>query len=348
MLSACEPVAIDPQNGSNLEIKPGPGSGDIDSGKPFQTRATLRLNLCGVGLWGGLVLELPDGTIVQPWSAAEQRIADFPAVPNKVVSIDFEEVPRDSRYDTVPRCMAYSPLEAQIAKVVKINRITTENSGMDVPPPYIIDPRIIGGGDTKIPLEATATVRQNICGLGIWGSLVLELDNGDVLQPWELAPSAVGLAKMHLENGQKVVIKYHEMIRDGRYDSAVTCAAIGPYSDQIKGAIKIYALSAAGLNEPPTSSNYTITAEVVDWGCAAFGVWQGIQFKTENGTYLQPWELLPHIAPSAFALQAGQKIALVYAVKSLDDRYKDVQVCPTLAPPPATQPIQVIGLRILP
>ncbi len=332
LLAACEPVALDPQNGANLGTKPGPGSGGIDSGKPFQTQATLRQNLCGVGLWGGLVLELPDGTIVQPWSAADQQVADFPAVANRVVSVDFEEVPRDNRYDTIPRCMAYSPLEAQIAKVVKINRIKAEN----------------GGGDNKLPLEATVTVRQNTCGLGIWGSLVLELDNGDVLQPWELAPSAAGLAKINLENGQKVRIKYHVMARDNRYDSAVTCAAIGAYSDRIKGAIKIYALRADDQPEPPTSRKYTVTAEVVDWGCAAFGVWQGIQFKTDSGAYLQPWELLPRIDPSAFALKAGQKVALTYAAKTPDDRYKEVQVCPTFAPLPAAQPIQVVGLRILP
>lgn len=83
----------------------------------------------------------------------------------------------------------------------------------------------------------TVTLRNNICGVGLWGSFVLELENGDIVQPW--ATDSADLAKMELKDGQKIKVSFSEMQKDKRYDNVITCKAIGAYSDKIKAVVKI-------------------------------------------------------------------------------------------------------------
>lgn len=191
-----------------------------------------------------------------------------------------------------------------------------------------------------------ATVRNNICGVGLWGSYVLELENGDIVQPW--AADSASLSDLQLADGQKINVSFSKMDRDNRYDNRVVCLAIGPY--QSKYAVNIHCIKPILQTHKPenhSDSIFTITAEVVDWTCAAVGVWDGIQFKTEKGEYLQPWELLLKIVPSAIELKAQQQVSITYSVMKADNRYKNKQVCPTFAALPRTTVIRVHNISIL-
>ena len=188
--------------------------------------------------------------------------------------------------------------------------------------------------------QTTATVRNNICGVGLWGGLVLELENGDIVQPW--AADSSYIAKLDLRDGQKININFSEIKKDNRYDNVITCLAIGEYANRIKYAVQIHCLAL--MQEDLV---LTITADVVDWGCATVGVWDGIQFKTDKGEYLQPWELLLKIDPKAIDLKAQQQVVITYTLMKTDDRYKDKQVCPTFAALPAASAIRVHNITIL-
>lgn len=86
-------------------------------------------------------------------------------------------------------------------------------------------------------ISVTATVRNNICSVGLWGGFVLELENGDIVQPW--ASDSPDLAKLELKDGQKIKVNFSEMKKDNRYDNVITCLAIGQYADKIKAVVKI-------------------------------------------------------------------------------------------------------------
>lgn len=94
-----------------------------------------------------------------------------------------------------------------------------------------------GSGSATCDTGVTVTLRNNICGVGLWGSFVLELENGDIVQPW--ASDSADLAKMELKDGQKIKVSFSEMQKDNRYDNVITCAAIGAYSDKIKAVVKV-------------------------------------------------------------------------------------------------------------
>lgn len=94
--------------------------------------------------------------------------------------------------------------------------------------------------DCGCKAKTTATVRNNICGIGLWGAFVLELENGDILQPW--AADSTHFAKMQLKDGQKITISFSEMQKDNRYDNVMTCAAIGQYWN-FKAAINIHCIA---------------------------------------------------------------------------------------------------------
>lgn len=191
-----------------------------------------------------------------------------------------------------------------------------------------------------------ATVRNNICGVGLWGSYVLELENGDVVQPW--AADSASLSNLKLVDGQKINVSFSKMDKDDRYNNKFVCLAIGPYLS--KYAVNIHCVKSNLQTHKPENrpdSIFTVTAEVVDWTCAAVGVWDGIQFKTDKNEYLQPWELLLKIVPSAIELKAQQQVSITYSVMKADDRYKNKQVCPTFAALPLSTVIRVHNITIL-
>ncbi len=198
--------------------------------------------------------------------------------------------------------------------------------------------------DCGCKTKTTATVRNNICGVGVWGGIVLELENGDIVQPW--AADSTHFAKMQLKDGQKIKISFSEMQKDNRYDNTIVCMALGPYTDKIKATIKIHCI--APLDKPSNEDLIlTTTAEVVDWDCASVGVWNGIQFKTDKGEYLQPWELILKIDPKVIELKAKQQVTITYSLMKADDRYKDKQVCPTFAALPAATTVRIHNITIL-
>jgi hypothetical protein len=218
-LASCNQASITPESDTNLVKKPTNGTPIQEWPGNCKTQAIVRHNLCGIGLWGPYVLELADGTIIQPWSASDD-IAKLKVEAGMPLVIGWAEVERDNRHDQGMRCKAMGEYEARIAKTVHVHCLTVK-------------------ADSALTTKTTATVRDNICGLGVWGAFVLELKNGDVLQPWELAPS---LAKTDLKVGQVISIEYVGVARDNRYDDVFTCRALGPYTDRIKGAIKISGL----------------------------------------------------------------------------------------------------------
>ena len=76
------------------------------------------------------------------------------------------------------------------------------------------------------PCNTTATFRHNLCGVGVWGAYVLELNDGRILQPWS---SNIDAKQVQPVPGMQVQIGYTVVPRDNRYDSIMTCMAIGPY-----------------------------------------------------------------------------------------------------------------------
>jgi hypothetical protein len=285
-------------------------------------KATVRHNLCGIGLWGSYVLELEDGTIVQPWSAANEEVEGFKPEANTTVLLSFDERQKDNRYDNIIRCKALGEYETRISKIANIKCIVAED---------------------KTACTINATVRHNICGVGLWGALVLELENGEVLQPW--SAKYENISKLKLSANQKVKIAVTEVKRDNRYDNVITCAAVGIYSEKITKAVSIDCITLIG--EPIDDKIYTANVEVVDFDCAAVGVWGGIQFKTEKGEHFQPWTVVDKIKPKEVTLTNQQKVKITYSFVSYDDKYKDITVCPTFAPLPSAKAVKIHEIAIV-
>jgi hypothetical protein len=88
-----------------------------------------------------------------------------------------------------------------------------------------------------------ATFRNNLCGVGLWGAYVLELENGEIVQPWD-APTEVG--KFVPLPNQEVRITVATVARDGRYDNLPVCMAFGPFTDKIARQVRIECLTIDG------------------------------------------------------------------------------------------------------
>jgi len=284
-------------------------------------KATVRHNLCGIGLWGSYVLELEDGTIVQPWSAANEEVANFKPEKDTKVYVSFDERQKDNRYDNLIRCKAIGEYETRISKIANIKCIVAEG---------------------KENCTINATVRHNLCGFGLWGDLVLELENGEVVQPWSAKEESI--AKMKLLPNQKVKVALTEVPRDDKYKNIAVCLALGPYTERLKKAVRVDCITLVG--EPIDEKVYTKTVEVVDFGCAAAGVWNGIQFKTEEGEHLQPWTVGEKVKANEVRLSANQKVTITFSQVPYDDRYKEVKVCPTFAPLPTAKAVKIFEIVV--
>ncbi|MCU0448686.1 MAG: hypothetical protein MUC97_02420 [Bernardetiaceae bacterium] len=101
----------------------------------------------------------------------------------------------------------------------------------------------VGAEDDPQPdCNLKATFRHNLCGMGVWGAFVLELENGEVVQPWA--------ADAHLTNftpgpDQTVWVQIATTERDNRYEGVPTCRALGPYTERIGRAVRILCLAPA-------------------------------------------------------------------------------------------------------
>ncbi len=284
-------------------------------------KATVRHNLCGIGLWGSYVLELEDGTIVQPWSAANEEVTSFKPEKDTKVYVSFEERQKDNRYDNLIRCKAIGEYETRISKVANIKCIVAEG---------------------KENCTINATVRHNLCGFGLWGDLVLELENGEVVQPWSAKDE--NIAKIKLLPNQKVKVAITEVPRDDKYKNVFVCLALGQYTERLKKAVRVDCITLVG--EPIDEKIYTKTVEVVDFGCASAGVWNGIQFKTEEGEHLQPWTVDQKVKANEVKLSANQKVTITFSQVPYDDRYKEVKVCPTFAPLPTAKAVKIFEIVV--
>lgn len=76
--------------------------------------------------------------------------------------------------------------------------------------------------------ETYVTVTNVGCGVGVWGSKWLQLDNGDLLQPWLSNNTAP------IEAGQRYRISYAPAVRDNLYDSVITCMALVPFGTPVR------------------------------------------------------------------------------------------------------------------
>lgn len=83
--------------------------------------AVFRYNMCGVGLWGGMVLELENGEIVQPWYTDKDEIRNFQPKKDLPVRVSITEVPRDTRYADVVTCMAIGEYQDRISRYVRVD-----------------------------------------------------------------------------------------------------------------------------------------------------------------------------------------------------------------------------------
>ncbi|MCU0448687.1 MAG: hypothetical protein MUC97_02425 [Bernardetiaceae bacterium] len=91
----------------------------------------------------------------------------------------------------------------------------------------------------------TATFRNNLCGYGAWGAYVLEMENGEIVQPWVATGD---LANFKPSPNQKVRLTVSTVERDDRYNNVAICQALGPYSGRMGRAGQITCLSP--VDEP--------------------------------------------------------------------------------------------------
>ncbi|MCU0448688.1 MAG: hypothetical protein MUC97_02430 [Bernardetiaceae bacterium] len=91
----------------------------------------------------------------------------------------------------------------------------------------------------------TATFRNNLCGYGAWGAYVLEMENGEIVQPWVATGD---LANFRPTPNQKVRLTVSTVERDDRYNNVAICMAMGPYTERIGRAVQITCLSP--VDEP--------------------------------------------------------------------------------------------------
>ncbi len=89
-----------------------------------------------------------------------------------------------------------------------------------------------GFGDVKpdiLPCSTRVTVITATCGNGAFQNKWLQLESGEILQPFE---NQTDIAT--IEPGQKYLIGYDLMRRDNRYDGQINCLAMPPAAQPIR------------------------------------------------------------------------------------------------------------------
>lgn len=89
-----------------------------------------------------------------------------------------------------------------------------------------------------------ATFRYNMCGVGLWGgAMVLELENGDIVQPWYTDDA--NIRNFTPQKDMKVRVTLTEVPLDDRYAHVITCMAVGEYQGRIKRYVRVDCLQVA-------------------------------------------------------------------------------------------------------
>jgi hypothetical protein len=92
-----------------------------------QINAIFRYNMCSVGLWNAMVLELENGEIVQPWYTNNDNIRNFKPQKDMKVRVTLTEVPIDDRYANVITCMAVGEYQGRIRRYVRVDCLQLVN-----------------------------------------------------------------------------------------------------------------------------------------------------------------------------------------------------------------------------
>ncbi|MDW8205062.1 MAG: hypothetical protein RMJ87_08550 [Cytophagales bacterium] len=91
---------------------------------------------------------------------------------------------------------------------------------------------------THAPCQTLATFRYNMCGVGLWGgAMVLELENGEIVQPWYTNDEAI--RNFTPQKDIKVRVTLTDVPQDDRYAHVVTCMAIGEYQARIRRYVRV-------------------------------------------------------------------------------------------------------------
>jgi hypothetical protein len=75
------------------------------------------------------------------------------------------------------------------------------------------------------------TLKNNICGVGVWGAYVIELEDGTILQPWDASLVSSAIKGFVPQADKKITFAYEKMTKDDRYANTITCSAIPIYSN---------------------------------------------------------------------------------------------------------------------
>lgn len=91
--------------------------------------------------------------------------------------------------------------------------------------------------------QQLAVFRYNMCGTGMWGgAMVLELENGEIVQPWYSDNEEV--RNFQPQKDMKVRVTLTEVPRDDRYAGVITCMAIGEYQERIRRYVRVDCIRA--------------------------------------------------------------------------------------------------------
>src|SRR5688572_2058244 len=161
-----------------------------------------------------------------------------------------------------------------------------------------------------LPCGTQVTVVGAGCASGAFESLWLQLDNGELLQPFENQTSITSI-----KEGERYMIGYEKMKRDKRYDHQLACLALPPKGTPIR------LLCMNPIEEEPTGNCSTIvTARTVE--CSS-GTWGTTWLQLEDGSYLQPWNNATNISQ----LTPGAKYKIGYKQMAKDNRFNNGAVC---------------------
>lgn len=184
-----------------------------------------------------------------------------------------------------------------------------------------------GTGSDMASCNTYVTVKSAICGVGIWGNLWLQLENGEFLQPWESPLTLPATVKP----GQRLKIRYEVISRDNRYANVITCMAVPPASQ----AIRITCIEEV----EPVAGCGTEATVIMDSCFPAY--WGEVSLQLANGDILRPWE---GIALTQ-SLQNGQRVKVGYEVSTASKNYQ--LICNTFQAIPDFTPIKVTCLEEL-
>ena len=165
LFSACHKDPIGPKGG-------GPGNNDCN------ISGTITRIPCGTGIWDELWIKLDDGSLLEPCEINAD--ISFQAREGQRVKFAYTKVdPAHACNSGQIHCMAATPE----AEKVNINCITEETTTRDC--------------------ELKGTIVRDNCAAGIWGDLVIRMDDGRLVIPFQS-----NVADFHPKEGLRVDFSY--------------------------------------------------------------------------------------------------------------------------------------------